>query len=61
MSQWNLSETGLRIHTLLNTRNQLGVAFVHQFNYFPLIFQIFNLYSWTTHRHKWGIGIQCLL
>jgi len=61
MSQWTLNETGLRINTLVNSENKLGLALTHQFRHFPLVLQTFSLYSWTTHKCKWGVGLQLLL
>jgi hypothetical protein len=61
MSQWNLNKTDLRINTLVNTQNQLGLAFVYQIHHFPLVLQTFGLYSWTRRQCKWGVGLQILL
>jgi len=61
MSQWNINETGLRVNTLINSENKLGLALTHQIRHFPLVLQTFGLYSWTTHKCKWGIGLQLLL
>jgi hypothetical protein len=61
MSQWNLNKSGLRINTLFNTQNEYGLAVVHQTRHFPLVLQTFGLYSWTTDKYKWGIGLQLLL
>lgn len=61
MSQWYLNKTNLRVNTLINTQNEFGLALIHQLRHFPLIFQAFGLYSWTTYKYKWGIGLQLLL
>jgi hypothetical protein len=61
MSQWNLNQSGLRINTLANTQNEFGLAIVYQIRHFPLVLQTFGLYSWTTDKYKWGVGLQLLL
>jgi hypothetical protein len=61
MSQWNLNKTGLRVNTLINTQNELGLALTHHIHHFPFVLQTFGLYSWTTHKCKWGIGLQLLV
>lgn len=61
MSQWNLNKTGSRIHTLLNTQNECGLALTHQLSHFPLVFQLFGLYSWTSSKSKCGLGLQILI
>ena len=61
MSQWNVNKTGLRINTLANTRNELGISFIYQLRHFPLVFQTFGLYSRTTRKCKWGVGLQLLV
>jgi hypothetical protein len=61
MSQWNINKSGLRINTVANTQNELGLALVYQIRHFPLVLQTFGLYSWTTGKCKWGVGLQLLL
>lgn len=62
MSQWTLHEkSNLRIHTLLNTHRQFGLSLMYQSPSLPFVFQIFNLYSWSRHQCKWGIGLEVLL
>jgi len=61
MSQFNLNKTNSRIHTLLNTENEYGLVLTHQLSHFPLVFQLFGLYSWTRSKSKYGFGLQILL
>jgi hypothetical protein len=61
MSQWNLNETGLRVNTLVNTQNELGLALTHQIHHYPVVLQTFGLYSWSTYKYKWGVGLQLVL
>lgn len=61
MSQWYLTKPNLRINTLVNTQNELGLALTHNIRHFPLVLQTFGLYSLTTRKCKWGIGVQLLL
>jgi hypothetical protein len=61
MSQWHLDKRGIRVNTLVNTQNELGIALTHQIRHFPLVLQTFGLYCWTAHKCKWGVGLQILI
>ncbi|CAF0746182.1 unnamed protein product [Adineta steineri] len=61
MSQWYLNKIDLRVNTLVNTQNEMGIALTHQIRHLPVVLQAFSLYSWSTHKYKWGIGLQLSL
>ena len=61
VSQWCIERIDLRVNTLINTQNELGLALTQQIGYVPLVLQAFGLYSWTRQQYKWGVGLQLLL